>query len=293
MAELDLLEPSAAPALSAPSAMPVAETPAAPDQSDAAPQEAAQADAAAVATDDTAKEAEAGDAAPKEPRGVGKKLAEQQAQIEAERGRAEKALSDLQAAQAELAKLKVPTEAKPDRAQFDSPDAYDAALESWGKAQGEYAAAERRAHEQREVARKATVEAWQARVEAAKAEFPDFEVVALAETVPITVTMGSAIAVATNGPAVAYHLGKNIQEAQRIASMPPAQQGFEIGQLAARLEREGRAKISRAPNPIERVGSRMRAVEKTPEDMSMDEYAAQRERQLFPKRFASQSAAVH
>jgi hypothetical protein len=55
---------------------------------------------------------------------------------------------------------------------------------------------------------------------------------------------------------------------------------LEIGKLAERLASRPKARVSRAPAPIEPLGSRARAGEKTPEEESMEEYAARRFSQL-------------
>jgi hypothetical protein len=67
-------------------------------------------------------------------------------------------------------------------------------------------------------------------------------------TSPLTV----AIMKAENGHDIAYHLGKNLKEAQRIAALDPVSQIFELGRIAAKLsaEPEKPKMPSKAPAPI-------------------------------------------
>ncbi len=92
--------------------------------------------------------------------------------------------------------------------------------------------------------------AHQKREELARDKYEDFDTVVgkLEPTSPLTV----AIMQAENGQDIAYHLGKNLKDAERIARLPPVQQIFELGRLAAKLsaEPEKPKTPSKAPAPI-------------------------------------------
>lgn len=102
---------------------------------------------------------------------------------------------------------------------------------------------------QRRYAAKLT-ETWEANVSKVEGKYEDFDEIVgdLQPTNPLTV----ALMEADNGPDIAYHLGKNPQEAKRIASLPPSAQFREIGKLEYKLSQEPpKAKTpSKAPAPI-------------------------------------------
>jgi hypothetical protein len=96
------------------------------------------------------------------------------------------------------------------------------------------------------------------REEKAREKYPDFQDVVFADNLQITQAMYDTIVAAENGPDVVYHLGKNPDEAARIAKLPPLAQARELGRIEASLaakEPEGK-KVSSAPAPITPVGGR-------------------------------------
>lgn len=98
--------------------------------------------------------------------------------------------------------------------------------------------------------------------------------------------MKMAITASPKSPEIAYYLGKNPAEAIRIAqSALPA---MEIGMIAAKLSATESApkKVSLAPDPIEPVGNINHAVEKSLQNMSMDEYRAKMNRREMERRKA-------
>jgi hypothetical protein len=89
------------------------------------------------------------------------------------------------------------------------------------------------------------------RVERFKEAAPDYD--AVAYSVPISDTVGRVLAESETGPQVAYWLGKNPAEAQRISGLPPAAQLVAIGRIEARLEAAKSAPkptVSKAPEPL-------------------------------------------
>lgn len=199
------------------------------------------------------------------------------------------------------AKPKVTAETpRPKRDQFDDPEAYDEALVSWTAKQ---TAAEVRAEIEAEADRKAKAdaktaqdaertktqteraEAWASKREAFMKDHPDFEDVAESEDVKISPVMTALILEADNGPELAYALGKNPEQSARIAQLTsPAKVALEMGKFAASIEAAKKPKVSKAPPPAKPLGSRADAGKKSPDEMSMDEYAAMRTPQIIAER---------
>jgi len=84
-------------------------------------------------------------------------------------------------------------------------------------------------------------------IKEARAKYADFDSVALNTSVPVTQHMYDA-AMGDNLGEVLYHLGKNPEEASRIASLSPVQQAKEIGRIETIISSQQK-KITAAPNP--------------------------------------------
>lgn len=91
--------------------------------------------------------------------------------------------------------------------------------------------------------------------------------------IPFTQAMFDALTVSEQPAVLADHLGRNPQEAERIAAMSPAQQGVELARLEARLASQPRT--TSAPPPPSTVGARAAASD-DPRGMSMEQYIAAR-----------------
>ena len=172
---------------------------------------------------------------------IGKRLAREQRKWEREQ----------QAKQAEMqAKARVPAELPP-ADQFESPEAYAEAL------------AEKRAQEliaQRETAKRQAeiMEAYHDKEEEVRGKYDDFDQVAYNPQLPITDVMAETIRASEIGPELAYHLGSNPKEAERIARLSPFLQAKEIGKIEAKLaDAPPVKKSSSAPEPIKPVSARV------------------------------------
>lgn len=134
--------------------------------------------------------------------------------------------------------------------QFETPEAYADAL------------AERKAVEliaQREAQQKhaETLEAYHEREEEIRNKYDDFEQVAYNPKLPVTDVMAQTIQASEIGPEIAYHLGSNPKEAERISRLSPFMQAKEIGRIEARLsDNPPVRKPSSAPAPIAPVTPR-------------------------------------
>jgi len=169
---------------------------------------------------------------------IGKRLAREQRKWERE-----------QAAKAAEKQLKTPVEIPPIE-QFNSPEEYADLL------------AERKAEEllaRREQARmqSETLEAFHDREEEARNKYDDFEQVAYNPKLPITDAMAQTIQSSEIGPDMAYYLGSNPKEAERISRLSPLQQAKELGKIEAKLaDNPVVKKTTNAPAPIAPVTAR-------------------------------------
>ena len=93
--------------------------------------------------------------------------------------------------------------------------------------------------------------------EDARGKYEDFEQVAYNPRLPITNVMAQTIQSSDNGPDIAYYLGTNPKEADRISRLEPFLQAKEIGKLEAKVASEPVTKrTSSAPAPISPVTAR-------------------------------------
>jgi len=129
----------------------------------------------------------------------------------------------------------------------ENPDAYAEAL-------AERKAAELLARREAEREQMALVEAYHDREEQAREKYDDFEQVVYNRNLPITDVMAQTIQASDVGPDVAYYLGSNPKEADRISRLSPFLQAKEIGKIEAKLADNPPVKKSTsAPPPIKPV----------------------------------------
>jgi hypothetical protein len=153
-----------------------------------------------------------------------------------------------------------PVELDPD--DFDTPADYHKAVAK--QAKDELAREVREQEKKREQASRNTVINKQY-VEGRK-NHVDFDAVALSPSVQVTTTMFEA-AMGDNLSGVLYHLGKNPEEAARIAALPATQQVKEIGKIEDKITAKPPVKPSGAPNPPTNISG----VKGTPGTKSDDE----------------------
>jgi hypothetical protein len=133
---------------------------------------------------------------------------------------------------------------------FESTDAYAEAL-ALRKAE-ELIAQRDRQKEQAEI-----VEAYGEREEKARDKYDDFEDVVYNPKLRITDVMAETIQYSDLGPDLAYWLGSNPKEAERIARLSPILQAREIGKIEVRLsDNPPVKKTTSAPTPISPVTAR-------------------------------------
>jgi hypothetical protein len=134
--------------------------------------------------------------------------------------------------------------------QFESPEAYAEAL-AYQKA--EELIAKREAAKQQS----AVLESYHDLEEEARNKYDDFEQVAYNPKLPVTNVMAETIQSSEVGPELAYYLGSNPKEAERISRMSPLSQAKEIGKIEAKLVSAPPVKkTTSAPAPISPVTAR-------------------------------------
>lgn len=126
--------------------------------------------------------------------------------------------------------------------------------EGYAEALAERKAAELLARREAEREQLALVEAYHDREEQAREKYDDFEQVVYNRNLPITDVMAQTIQASEVGPDVAYYLGSNPKEADRIARLSPFLQAKEIGRIEAKIAENPPVKRSTsAPPPIKPV----------------------------------------
>lgn len=172
---------------------------------------------------------------------ISKRLAREQRKWEREQQR--------RAAESQTVRPSPPADLPPVE-QFESPEAYAEAL-AYRKAEELLA--------QREQAKQqaAVLESYHEREEQAREKYEDFEQVAYNPNLRITNVMAETIQASDIGPDLAYYLGSNPKEAERISRMSPLLQAKEIGKIEAKLNDDPPVrKTTSAPAPIKPVTAR-------------------------------------
>ena len=170
---------------------------------------------------------------------IGKRLAREQRKWEREQTQR----------QAETQALRAPADIPPVD-QFESPEAYADAL-AYKKAE-ELIAQRDQARQQSEI-----LETYHEKEEEARSKYDDFEQVAYNPKLSITTVMAQSIQASEVGPEVAYYLGANPKEADRISRLAPILQAKEIGRIEAKMANDPPVKkTTSAPAPISPVTAR-------------------------------------
>ena len=134
--------------------------------------------------------------------------------------------------------------------QFESTEAYAEAL-------AERKAQELLARREAEQQQAALLEAYHEKEEEARTKYDDFEQVAYNPQLPVTQVMAQTIQASEIGPEIAYYLGTNPKDAERISKLSPFLQAKEIGKIEAKLaDNPPVKKTSSAPAPIAPVTPR-------------------------------------
>ena len=101
------------------------------------------------------------------------------------------------------------------------------------------------------------VESYHEKEEQARDKYDDFEQVAYNPSLKISTVMAQTIQASEIGPDIAYFLGSNPKEADRISRLSPFLQAKEIGKIEAKVAASPPTKKpSSAPAPIQPVAAR-------------------------------------
>jgi len=92
--------------------------------------------------------------------------------------------------------------------------------------------------------------------------------------------MADVLDLSEQGPQILYHLGKNPEEAMRIARLPPAHAALEIGRLEAKLSLPQAKTVTQAPPPIRPLSGGSGSAIVDPDKMTTTEWRQWREEQL-------------
>jgi len=150
----------------------------------------------------------------------------------------------------------VQTDQEPQPSQFSDAFEYAKALAEFST---ERALAERDrqvAQAKEQEAQQKIIESWAQKVQAAKAEMPDFDDMVASSDVVVNNAVRDAILESDVGPKILYHLAENNDLARKIAGLSPNAALREIGKLEARFEKtEQIAPVvrSKAPTPIQPI----------------------------------------
>lgn len=152
--------------------------------------------------------------------------------------------------------------------QFDAepqPSQFSDAFE-YAKALAEYSTEKALAERDRQIAlarqqeaQQKVIQSWAQKVQAAKAELPDFDDLVASSDVVVNNAVRDAILESDVGPKILYHLAENNDLAKKIASLNPNAALREIGKLEARFEAKPQTAQtapvvkSKAPTPIQPI----------------------------------------
>ena len=155
------------------------------------------------------------------------------------------------------------TDEKPDATQFTDAFEYAEALAEWSAENAlknrDKQDADRRAGDERQK----VLTSWKAKLDATKAEIPDYEDMVASSDVIVSDQIRDAILESDLGPRILYHLAEHTDIAEKLNSMSPSSAMREIGKMEARFEKAAEPQTKRiepvtrsnAPKPITPIGS--------------------------------------
>lgn len=115
------------------------------------------------------------------------------------------------------------------------------------------------------------VEKYGKQLEEARQAYDDYDDVVDNPDIAISEAMAKAIMRSSNGADIAYYLGKNPAEAERLVDLDPFTAAVEIGKISAKITRPSPKTATTAPAPIDPIGKRG-SPNVDPDKMSTDEW---------------------
>jgi len=191
------------------------------------------------------------------------KLEKRFSELTRQRKEAEAKVKELEERLAAKESIREPQPA-PESNQKPSPDSYKDAFE-YAEALAQWSAEQALAKREQEIKQKeveakreTVIKTWQQKLEATKAELPDYEVMVASSSVKVNDTVRDAIVESDVGPRILYELASNDELAEKLSDMTTASALKLIGKLEAQFEKTDApvaekktvAAKSKAPEPI-------------------------------------------
>ena len=234
------------------------------------------------------------------------------AEATAARAEAERVASEAAVARAEVERLTalvavtpptpiVPTveeDPLPTREAFEDPEVYAAAVAAYAArgeirkanaaAEAEVAKANAEAKAAQETERQVKVQAQIAelhknfndRLTAAIPEYPDFKE-KVTENTDLVLRNDTFFMIEQSelAPHILYHLAAHPDEVKSLEELPPYQAAMRLGEIQVQIREARKPQVSKAAEPVKPIGNRASPGRKTPNEETMEEYAARREQE--------------
>lgn len=192
------------------------------------------------------------------------KLEKRFSELTKQRKEAEARAEEAERRLAALESQKVPAQAEPQADRKPQPDDFKDAFE-YAEALAEWSAEQALVRREQEVKQKeveakreTVIQTWQQKLEATKAELPDYEAMVASSSVSVNDTVRDAIIESDVGPRILYELASDDDLAEKLSTMTTAGALKLIGKLEAKFEKNDApvaekktvAAKSKAPEPI-------------------------------------------
>jgi hypothetical protein len=186
-------------------------------------------------------------------------------------------------------------DAEPQEKDFKEWKDFNKAHTAWAVREENRQEAQRRSQREQEEETRSVVETYSERMEAYKAEHPEFDEQTAVDTpwksdnpkhVQSAIAFRLAVIEADNGPAILHHLANHPEEFAEFGKLTPVQVGIRVGRISAQLSPSDSAKpapkppISNAPAPVTPPrGSHTAPTSITDPEISTDDFIRRRNEQ--------------
>jgi hypothetical protein len=177
-------------------------------------------------------------------------------EAEEERGKREQLETRLKALESQAAPKEQNRDEKPKPDQFVDAFEYAEALADWSAENAVMRARQEDVEKKFQEERQKVLQTWNTRLEATKAELPDYDEMLTSSDVVVSNEVRDAILESEIGPRILYHLAENPELAAKITKSSLITALKEIGKLEARFEKNESKEVktvavkSKAPAPI-------------------------------------------
>lgn len=170
-------------------------------------------------------------------------------------------------------------------------EAYNNDLGAWQRAMTEHVSRQvisqiesRQSEQEQQRTLKQVAEQFDVRSREYAAANPGFDdrLADLSQSVQFDQYVIEAIGISEHGPAIADYLAQHLDEADRVARLPPHLATLQLGRIEAKVSAPKPKPVTNAPPPAPVLGGGS-TVQKDPERMSTDEWLAWRRAQLSAK----------